>query len=275
MTNKYMIPQKQTRELAVKASARIGERTLPNVETLIDSGCTHTCISKKIVEQENLPTTKMERPMDALNADGTQNKQGRITDYVQMEIEIEGHKEQIQAPVVQLEDRADMFMGHDWLIKHNPEVDWHKGTIKFTRCPSDCTIQHREIELPPKFRRLMTDDIAWEEEEEEPDPTNPEDLPDYIRPFTHLFNKKTFEKLPERTEWDHEIQLMQEAPKDLGGKTYDMTIKEQGELREFLKENLESGRIRPSKSPYAAPFLLPFGPLLGLLVLPAMVFPGR
>jgi len=32
----------------------------------------------------------------------------------------------------------------------------------------------------------------------EPDKTNPEDLPDYIRPFTHLFNKKKFEKLLER-----------------------------------------------------------------------------
>ena len=32
----------------------------------------------------------------------------------------------------------------------------------------------------------------------EPDKTNPEDLPDYIWPFTHLFNKKKFEKLPER-----------------------------------------------------------------------------
>jgi len=32
----------------------------------------------------------------------------------------------------------------------------------------------------------------------EPDKMNPEDLPDYIRPFTHLFNKKKFEKLQER-----------------------------------------------------------------------------
>ena len=32
------------------------------------------------------------------------------------------------------------------------------------------------------------------------DKTNPEDLPEYIQPFTHLFNKKKFEKLPERHE---------------------------------------------------------------------------
>ncbi len=31
-----------------------------------------------------------------------------------------------------------------------------------------------------------------------PDKTNPEDLLEYIQPFTHLFNKKKFKKLLER-----------------------------------------------------------------------------
>jgi len=34
----------------------------------------------------------------------------------------------------------------------------------------------------------------------EPDKTNLEDLPEYIRSFTHLFNKKKFKKLLERCE---------------------------------------------------------------------------
>jgi len=44
---------------------------------------------------------------------------------------------------------------------------------------------------------------------------NPEDLPGYIRPFTHLFNKKKFKKLLERHEWDHEINLTDEVPKGI------------------------------------------------------------
>ena len=32
----------------------------------------------------------------------------------------------------------------------------------------------------------------------EPNKTNLEDLPDYIQPFTYLFNKKKFKKLLER-----------------------------------------------------------------------------
>ena len=64
----------------------------------------------------------------------------------------------------------------------------------------------------------------------EPDKTNLEDLPDYIQPFTHLFNKKKFEKLPERQEWDHKINLTDEAPKELNAKVYAMTLKKEEAL---------------------------------------------
>ena len=64
----------------------------------------------------------------------------------------------------------------------------------------------------------------------EPDKTNPEDLPDYIWPFTHLFNKKKFEKLLKRREWDHEINLTDEAPKELNTKAYAIILKEEEAL---------------------------------------------
>src|SRR5580692_12881667 len=35
---------------------------------------------------------------------------------------------------------------------------------------------------------------------------------------------------------------------------YPLTLEEQGKLREYIKENLEKGYIRPSKSPYSSPF---------------------
>ena len=62
------------------------------------------------------------------------------------------------------------------------------------------------------------------------DKTNPEDLPEYIRPFTHLFNKKKFEKLLERHEWDYEINLTDKALKELNTKAYAMTLKEEEAL---------------------------------------------
>ena len=82
---------------------------------------------------------------------------------------------------------------------------------------------------------------------------NPEDLPEYIQPFTHLFNKKKFEKLLERCKWDHKINLMEEAPKKLNAKAYAMTLKKEKALNQWLDEQLKAGLIVESKSRYAAP----------------------
>ena len=92
----------------------------------------------------------------------------------------------------------------------------------------------------------------------EPDNTNLEDLPDYIQPFMHLFNKKKFEKLPERHEWDHEINLIEEVPRELNTKAYSMTLKEKEALNQWLDKQLKTGLIVESKSWYAAPcFYIP------------------
>ena len=92
----------------------------------------------------------------------------------------------------------------------------------------------------------------------EQDKTNPEDLPDYIRPFTYLFNKKKFEKLPERHEWDHKINLTEEAPKELNTKAYVIILKEEEALNQWLDEQLKAGLIVESKSRYMAPcFYIP------------------
>jgi len=54
---------------------------------------------------------------------------------------------------------------------------------------------------------------------------NSENLPKYIWPFIHLFNKNKFKKLLERQEWDHEINLIEDASKELNTKAYTITIK--------------------------------------------------
>ena len=67
-----------------------------------------------------------------------------------------------------------------------------------------------------------------------------------------MFNKKKFEKLPERREWDHEINLTDEAPKELNAKAYMMTLKEEEVLNQWLDEQLKTDLIVESKSRYTA-----------------------
>jgi len=47
---------------------------------------------------------------------------------VLLEVEINGYKEQIDAAVTDL-NGMDMFLGYNWLVKHNLEVNWNTGTM--------------------------------------------------------------------------------------------------------------------------------------------------
>ena len=120
-------------------------------------------------------------------------------------------------------------------------------------------MKHKDIRF--KTRRTKAMNTMEQENGEiskEPDKTNPEDLPDYIQPFMHLFNKKKFEKLPERHECNHEINLIEKAPKELNAKAYVITLKEEEALNQWLDEQLKADLIVESKSRYVAPcFYIP------------------
>jgi hypothetical protein len=36
---------------------------------------------------------------------------------------------------------TNIVLGMDWLIEHNPKIDWKKYTVKMTRCPERCCTQ--------------------------------------------------------------------------------------------------------------------------------------
>jgi hypothetical protein len=258
MKNRYIVPQKRlgVQELVIKPKITDTNGKNFTVKAMIDSGCTHTCINEKTVIQKDIPRVKLPRPITCTNSDGTISGNKPITDFVKVKMEINSHQENIDAVITHL-DSADIFVGYDWLTKHNPTINWETGTIKFNRCPPECQTHHQDILLPIHLRQIKTetDDIDLEKET---DNTNPEDLPDYIQPFTHLFNKKNFDQLPKRTEWDHQINLTNDAPSEISSKVYNMMPREKEELNKFLDENIASQRIKPSNSPYAAPcFFVP------------------
>src|SRR6266581_4331300 len=77
-------------------------------------------------------------------------------------------------------------------------------------------------------------------------------IPEHLRHFHSVFSKDSFDELPGTKPWDHAVELLPDAtPKSC--KVYPLAASEQKELDTFLKENLDSGQIRPSKSPMAAP----------------------
>jgi len=217
----------------MQANIKIKNGKKLKVKTLVDFGCTHTEIDEQLVKDKRIQMKPINFSFEVFNTNGTKNRE--VTKVVTLEVEINRHKETLETAIIDL-DGTDMFLGHNWLVKHNLEVNWKNGTIKFTRCPGNCTMKHEDIQFKSRRTKAMeTMDNKEQDNGEirkEPNKTNSEDLPEYIQLFTHLFNKKKFKKLLERCEWDHKINLTDKAPKKLNAKAYAMTLKEEEALNQ-------------------------------------------
>ena len=128
----------------MQAEVKIKNNKNLKVKALVDSGCTHTGIDKQLVKNKRIQMKLINFFFEVFNTDGTKNRE--VTKMASLEIEINGHKETLEAAVTDL-DRMDMFLGHNWLVKHNLEVNWKNRTIKFTRCPGNCTMMHKDIQF--------------------------------------------------------------------------------------------------------------------------------
>ena len=72
-----------------------------DVHALVDSGCTGSCIDEEFVQRYDLPTKKYVTPMRVLNADGTGNVGGLITDYLETEMIVGNHREKRNEPRIE------------------------------------------------------------------------------------------------------------------------------------------------------------------------------
>jgi len=180
--NKYIIlncwNSKEKQELNVQAKVKMKNGKNLKVKVLVDSRCTHTGIDEQLVKNKRIQMKPINFSFEVFNADRIKN--GEVTRVAFLEIEVNGYKEQLEAAIMDL-NGIDMFLKHDWLVKHNSEVNWKNGTIKFTRCPESCTTKHEDTRF--KTRRTKTMEIMEQNNREigkEPDNMNPEDLSDYI-----------------------------------------------------------------------------------------------
>ena len=139
-----------------------------NVTTLLDSGCTGSCISKDFVEKNRINTVEIARPIRVYNADGTRNESGSITRVARVKLTIGPHTEIIELGVSSL-GKTDIFLGHDWLKEHNPKINWETNELELTRCPPTCfsTILKRDDEEIEEGDRILAIHIGEEELQQE------------------------------------------------------------------------------------------------------------
>lgn len=80
------------------------------------------------------------------------------------------------------------------------------------------------------------------------------EIPPELKGYEDVFSKQKSKIMPPRKATDHAIELIDgETPPY--GPIYPLSQRELQVLRQYINENLECGRIRPSKSPAGAPIL--------------------
>ena len=101
------------------------------VETLglIDSGAGGKFIDQNFAKKSGLDIQTLEEPLTARNVDGTENKRGKITTFVEADLEVNGKTMKTRLLVTGL-GKQKLILGFPWLSEHNPDIDWKTG--KFT-----------------------------------------------------------------------------------------------------------------------------------------------
>ena len=148
------------------------------IKALVDLEYTHTGIDKQLVKDKRIQMKLINFSFEVYNTDGTKN--GEVTRIAPLKIKVNGHKKHLEAAVINPND-IDIFLGHDWLVKHNPEVNWKDSKIKFTRYLDSYRMKHQDIKFKTKRTQVKeTLDKNKFNIGKKSDPTNPEDLLDYI-----------------------------------------------------------------------------------------------
>ena len=97
-------------------------------KTLLDCGAGGIFMDQNFARKHNIRTTKLEQPIRAQNVDGTDNKQGTIRFYTDLNIKI-GDRTFLERFYITGLGNQKVILGLPWLRKHNPEIDWEKGTV--------------------------------------------------------------------------------------------------------------------------------------------------
>jgi hypothetical protein len=104
---------------------------------LIDSGATGSFIDRSYLETLKWNSRLMKHPVRVINVDGTNNEAGQITHAIDLLVTIDQHCERMTFGISNL-GKTKIILGHDWLKRHNPEIDWQRRHVDFRQCPPHC-----------------------------------------------------------------------------------------------------------------------------------------
>ncbi|QRW18714.1 Retrotransposable element Tf2 protein [Rhizoctonia solani] len=207
------------------------EKQVEPLEVLIDSGATSLFLHLCTVESLCLPLIDLPTPWTITMLDGSSPQAGKIWKKVLLTFTFDG-KKMTETFLICNTGNHLAILGLKWLDAHNPDIDWNSCTLTFPHAPPE----HVAIA-----------------EEEEADQNPLEGVPSEYHQYAKVFGEEEFNKLPPHRHYNIAIKLMEEGPLNLP--LYSMTDAKSATLKDWLRDKLKAGKIRPSKSPISLPVM--------------------
>jgi hypothetical protein len=251
-------------------------------QVLVDSGSTDNFISDKLLKRMKIGKLNLKHPCVIWSVDGTHNRSGMIKQFVDLQVRCGDKTEHMKFLITNLgEDK--IILGYPWLAAFQPKIDWKQATLDKSMQP--LVIKTLGLKIDDEVARICTawckkaaalatpgeevfihrfDEAkigktstaaelavkAFPQEEK----TWDQIVPVQYHKWKKIFSEEEAKWFPQHQPWDIAIDLVEGAPKMLDCKIYPLTPIEQGKLESYIKENLEKGYIRSSKSQYSSPF---------------------
>jgi hypothetical protein len=165
--------------------------------------------------------------------------------------------------VMPLESEIDIILPYWWIAKHQPNRFWGKPK-EITLDSEFCKHNYTRV-ATQEFSLTIDKDILYHYNtivigyiaSVNPDPANINPttiILDKFQQYIKVLGKELTDKLPNHKPYDHAIDL-KDGEQLPWGPIYPLNETELQALWDYLKEMLEFGNIRPSKSPTAAPII--------------------
>jgi len=102
----------------------VGNRKV-EVLALIDSGAAGIFIDRQFIISKGIKGLPLSKDIKVFNVDGTENKNGSITEQVTAGLDIKGRVAKARFLVTALGTQK-VILGYPWLVYANPKINWRK-----------------------------------------------------------------------------------------------------------------------------------------------------
>src|SRR5260370_19730568 len=201
-------------------------------KALVDSRATDNFMHPHFAKRMGIGTRELPNRRKIWNIDGTMNKGGYLTHYVDLDIQTKGIHKEMRFLLTDL-GGEDLILGYPWLATFESKVTWKTATIDTEALPIVIrTVNPRIKRIAPIIARTLTEPEKWNIVHELADQssirttatdlaikakqyTTQTEIPSEYRKHAKVFNEEEAQQFPPSRPSHHSAHLKTTAPDSL------------------------------------------------------------